>query len=133
RVGNGAPPWNPSVRPVRQATTEWTFRSAAPQAPDSVCPGSVGGGCVHQPLIQVRYRLGLDLFNRAPAGVPFTFGVSVQLPAGAAGGGANGGPWLWASARAGGPLPPPPDTPLPPRPCPVTPDKPPAPPAARAG
>jgi hypothetical protein len=98
----GPTPWNPAVRPVRQATTEWTFRSAAPQAPDSVCPGSLGGGCVHQPLIQVRYRLGLDLFNRAPAGVPFTFGVSAQLPVGAAGGGTISGLWLWSSSDAGG-------------------------------
>jgi subtilisin family serine protease len=99
-VVDGPTPWNPSVRPVQHTTTEWTFRSAPPQAPGATCPGVLGGTCTHQPLIQVKYRLGLDLTNRVQVGAPLTFTVSAQLPAGASGGPVTG-LWLWSSSDAG--------------------------------
>lgn len=100
-VVDGPTPWNPSVRPVQRATTEWSFRSAAPSSGAGSCPGSLPGGCAHQPLIQIKYRLGLDLSNRAPAGTPFTFTVLADLPAAATGGGTIAGLSLWSSADAG--------------------------------
>jgi hypothetical protein len=61
----------------------------------------MGGQCAHQPLIQIKYRLGLDLANRAPAGRPFTFTVSATLPPTAPGAGRIAGLRLWSSTDAG--------------------------------
>jgi subtilisin family serine protease len=99
-VVDGPTPWNPAVRPVQHVSTEWTFRSAAPSGTPGGCPAGLGGVCIHQPLIQVRYQLGLDLANHAPAGGRFTFTASADLPAGAAGG-PVAGLWLWSSSDAG--------------------------------
>ena len=100
-VVDGPTPLNPQVRPVQHVTSEWTFRSAPPEASSATCPGALAGRCVHQPLIQVRYRLGLDLANRVPGGAPMTFTVSARLPSGAPGGGPVSGLWLWSSSDAG--------------------------------
>jgi hypothetical protein len=102
-VVDGPTPANPSLRPVQHVSSDWTFRSAAPTGTTGTtgtCPGGLVGGCVHQPLLQLKYRLGLDLSNRAPAGGPFTFTVSASLPAGASGG-PVAGLWLWSSSDAG--------------------------------
>ncbi|GAB1646279.1 S8 family serine peptidase [Krasilnikovia sp. MM14-A1259] len=98
---DGPAPAGPNVRPVTHTTSTWTFRSAPPRSPSLPCPGTVAGGCVHQPLIQVTYRLGLDPDNRAPAGRDFTFEVLAGQPQGAENGGVPAGLWLWSSADAG--------------------------------
>jgi hypothetical protein len=99
-VVDGPTPASQSLRPVQHVSTTWTFRSAPPSGASGACPGTLAGGCVHQPLIQVKYQLGLDLSNRAPAGVPFTFTVSAELPT-AAPGGQLAGLSLWSSGDAG--------------------------------
>jgi hypothetical protein len=99
-VVDGPTPANPIVRPVQHVSSDWSFRSVAPTGATGTCPGTLAGGCVHQPLIQLKYQLGLDLSNRAPAGGPFTFIVSATLPA-AASGGPVAGLWLWSSSDAG--------------------------------
>lgn len=58
-----AAPW--SSLSTRQRTA-WTFTSAHLDQAAAL------------PLLAVRYDLGLDNFNRAPAGAPFTFEVSVE-------------------------------------------------------
>jgi len=100
-VVDGPTPRNPAVRPVQHTTTEWTFRSARPAPPDLTCPGSVPGGCAHQPLIQLKYRLGLDLANRAPAGQPMVFEVTAGPPPQAQNAGTVARLWLWSSTDAG--------------------------------
>jgi hypothetical protein len=100
-VADGPTPRNPALRAVQHTTTEWTFHSARPTAPGGTCPAELPGGCAHQPLIQLKYRLGLDLTNTAPAGRLFTFEVSANVPAGAPDAGAAAGLWLWVSTDAG--------------------------------
>ncbi|GAB1692331.1 S8 family serine peptidase [Krasilnikovia sp. M28-CT-15] len=98
---DGPTPSGPGVRPVAHTTSQWTFRSVPPRSPSLPCPGTVAGGCAHQPLIQLTYQLGLDPGNRAPAGQEFTFEVLARQPQGAENGGAPAGLWLWSSADAG--------------------------------
>ncbi|RZU53975.1 subtilisin family serine protease [Krasilnikovia cinnamomea] len=98
---DGPTPSSVSVRPVAHTTSRWTFRSGPPLSPSLPCPGAVAGGCAHQPLIQLTYRLGLDPGNRAPAGQEFAFEVLARQPQGAQNGGAPAGLWLWSSADAG--------------------------------
>ncbi|BFU45204.1 S8 family serine peptidase [Krasilnikovia sp. MM14-A1004] len=98
---DGPTPSGTSVRPVAHTTSQWTFRSAPPRSPSLPCPGTVAGGCAHQPLIQLTYRLGLDPDNRAPAGQEFSFEVLARQPQGAENGGVLAGLWLWSSADAG--------------------------------
>jgi hypothetical protein len=100
-VVDGPTPRNPTFRAVQHTTTEWTFRSARPTAPAGTCPAELPGGCVHQPLIQLKYRLGLELDNTAPAGRLFAFEVAAGVPAGAPGSGTVAGLWLWFSTDAG--------------------------------
>ena len=99
-VVDGPIPANPALRPVQHVSSDWTFRSVAATGATGTCPGALAGGCVHQPLIQLKCKLGLDLSNRAPAGGPFTFTVSATLPA-AASGGPVVGLWLWSSSDGG--------------------------------
>ncbi|MEU7904982.1 S8 family serine peptidase [Actinoplanes sp. NPDC049118] len=98
---DGPAPAGPTVRPVQHTTSQWSFRSAPPRSPSLACPGAVSGGCAHQPLIQLTYRLGLDPGNRAPAGREHAFEVLARQPRGAENGGAPAGLWLWSSADAG--------------------------------
>lgn len=107
----------PSTVLVQNATrtdTSWTFasaRSAVAPPPGFSCYGA--GTCAFQPLIQLDYRLPLDLSNRAPAGVPFTFDVLAASHSGARGGGPvtslrvsssadNGATWAEATAKPQG-------------------------------
>lgn len=59
--------------------TSWTFHSQRPTAGQMpaqfVCRVSRTEPCAFQPMIQLRYQLGLDLRNRAPAGTPFLFEI----------------------------------------------------------
>ncbi|WP_254125194.1 S8 family peptidase [Amycolatopsis sp. CA-230715] len=94
--------------------TSWTFasaRSTAAPPPGFSCYGA--GSCAFQPLIQLDYRLPLDLSDRAPAGVPFTFDVVAASHSGAKGGGPvtslrvsssadNGATWSDATAKPQG-------------------------------
>lgn len=60
------------------ATTVWTFeseRSDAEIAPEYKCWPWEGTVCQIQPLMQLRYELGLDTNNRAPAGQKYTFAI----------------------------------------------------------
>ena len=67
--------------------TSWTFTSArsgaAPPAGFTCYPA--GGACSFQPLIQLDYRLPLDLADRAPS--LFTFDIAAASHSGARGGG----------------------------------------------
>ncbi|MEV4640614.1 S8 family peptidase [Actinoplanes sp. NPDC049548] len=98
---DGPTPVSTSVRPVQHTTSAWSFRSAAPQSPSVPCPNGLTGGCAHQPLIQLTYRLGLDQANHAPAGQDLAFEVLAREPQGAENGAALAGLWLWSSADQG--------------------------------
>jgi subtilisin family serine protease len=78
------------------ATTEWTFRSRPSDArvPNGYDCSRLGGSnplydpnasliCQFQPLIQLRYELGLDIHNRAPAGRPHHFTIEAGSHSGA--------------------------------------------------
>lgn len=69
------------TKPSGTSTTVWTFSSARSDAklpPDEyrcfLARGS-GNECQIQPLIQLHYDLGLDTYNRAPAGARHTFTI----------------------------------------------------------
>jgi subtilisin family serine protease len=90
-------PLNKTVRvfaPV--TTTNWTFHAvpapAGSRPPDYSCPFSgSAGSCGFQPLLTLRYDLGLDLRNRAPAGGRLDFTVRVAAHQGALGPGSVSG------------------------------------------
>ena len=70
------------VRPLApRVTTSWTFTSQPPAGAKPAgytCPQSSStAGCAFQPLLQLRYRLGLDGLNSAAAGDRFTFELGV--------------------------------------------------------
>jgi hypothetical protein len=61
-----------------RVTSSWTFRSERPSAgqlPAQYLCRTPASACAFQPLILLRYQLGLDLLNQAPAGAPFEFQV----------------------------------------------------------
>lgn len=89
-----------------RTTTTWTFHPApAPAGTRPVsytCPLSGSSGtCGFQPLLTLRYDLGLDLNNRALAGTGLTFDVRVGAHEDALGQGAVAGLRVWASADGG--------------------------------
>lgn len=68
--------------------TDWVFHSTPPQAgqrPEAYgCPFSARTDpCAFEPLIQLRYDLGLTLLNSAPAGERYTFTLRAAPPLGA--------------------------------------------------
>lgn len=68
--------------------TNWVFNSTPPEAgqlPSAYgCPfNATVGSCAFDPLIQLKYELGLSLLNAAPAGREFTFGVRAAPVSGA--------------------------------------------------
>jgi hypothetical protein len=77
-------PLGQDVRPLApRVSTAWTFASSPPAAgakPDGyTCPlANSTAGCAFQPLIQLRYRLGLDLLNSARAGRHFSFELTAR-------------------------------------------------------
>ncbi|MGC4749106.1 S8 family serine peptidase [Micromonospora sp. DT201] len=81
-----------------KSTTVWTFSSKASnaQVPAGYNCARLGGGnpltdpsadltCQFQPLIQLRYELGLDIHNRAPSGRQHHFTIEAGSHSGAAG------------------------------------------------
>lgn len=79
------PDWaEPYFRTKPTATTVWTFeseRSDAEIAPEYNCtlfPPGDSTVCQVQPLIQLRYELGLDTYNQAPAGQTYTIGIEAR-------------------------------------------------------
>ncbi|WP_460399989.1 S8 family peptidase [Actinophytocola sediminis] len=64
---------------------EWTFTSGSVDDTDCVRPATLL--CRVEPLLQTRYALGLDLENRARAGVPHQITVSAAPAYGSLGGG----------------------------------------------
>ncbi|GAA4524466.1 S8 family serine peptidase [Amycolatopsis samaneae] len=85
----------PSTTLFRYGTrtdTTWTFTSArsASPAPVGFACYPAGTACSFQPLILLDYRLPLDVTNRAPAGVPFTFDVAAAGHSGSRGGPVTG-------------------------------------------
>ncbi|BFU45281.1 S8 family serine peptidase [Krasilnikovia sp. MM14-A1004] len=85
------PPTNPWYSPsqaVRRMSprveTAWTFTSRRPTA-DGCGPDM--GSCARQPVLQLRYDLGVSLTNTAEAGQTHRIGVHVGAPHGAVGAG----------------------------------------------
>ncbi|MBB5787772.1 S8 family serine peptidase [Jiangella mangrovi] len=67
--------------------TEWEFTSTPPtagQLPEAYeCPvAALTDPCAFQPLVQLRWDLGLDLVNSAPAGRRHTIGLHAAAPGG---------------------------------------------------
>jgi subtilisin family serine protease len=89
---DGVQPGVPVVRTLApRIRTVWTFTSGRPAVharPDGyICPvGSLEeeAGCAFQPLLLPDYQLDLDLLNRAPAGGPHRFEVTVAPHSGTA-------------------------------------------------
>ncbi|HEX5494251.1 MAG TPA: hypothetical protein VFX70_06730, partial [Mycobacteriales bacterium] len=69
--------------------TSWTFHSQRPAAGQMsaqyICRVSRTGPCAFAPMIQLHYRLGLDLLNRAPADRPYLFEIQAGPHSGATG------------------------------------------------
>ncbi|GAB1640092.1 S8 family peptidase [Krasilnikovia sp. MM14-A1259] len=99
------PPTNPWYSPsqaVRRMSPRvdnvWTFTSRRPTA--TGC-GPDLGQCARQPLLQLRYDLGLSLTDTAEAGQVHRISVTVAAPAGAAGAGRVAGLTMSVSADQG--------------------------------
>jgi subtilisin family serine protease len=89
-----------------RTTTNWTFHAvpvpAGTRPPNFSCPFSgSAGSCGFQPLLTLRYDLGLDLRNRAPAGGELDVNVFVAAHQGALGQGSIAGLRVWTSADRG--------------------------------
>ncbi|GAB1692414.1 S8 family peptidase [Krasilnikovia sp. M28-CT-15] len=99
------PPTNPWYSPsqaVRRMSPRvdnvWIFTS---RRPTTTGCGPDLGQCERQPLLQLRYDLGVSLTNTAKAGQPHRIGVRVATPSGAVGAGRVAGLTMSYSADEG--------------------------------